>query len=143
LDRGKPHSAVAPEVSNELATLMIRRGERAVAFCHTPAPADETHQWRWTVVLQAGAWSTGGYLVLVLAHALGPRAEPATPRAPVARGRQAVALALALCSLALGLVPGARCSRSRPARRRIRSRCPPFVRPSMKRRPGSMCYRFV
>jgi formate hydrogenlyase subunit 3/multisubunit Na+/H+ antiporter MnhD subunit len=67
--------------------------------------AAETHQWWWAVVLQAGGWFTGGYLVLVLAHALAPRAEPSTPRAPVARGRQAVALGLALCSLALGLVP--------------------------------------
>src|SRR5262249_55865073 len=67
--------------------------------------ATETHQWWWAVVIQAGGWFTAGYLVLVLAHALGPRAEPAAPRAPVARGRQAVALGLALCSLALGLVP--------------------------------------
>jgi formate hydrogenlyase subunit 3/multisubunit Na+/H+ antiporter MnhD subunit len=67
--------------------------------------ATETHQWWWAVVLQAGGWFTGGYLVLVLAHALGPRAEPATPRAPVAWGRQAVTLGLALCSVALGLVP--------------------------------------
>jgi hypothetical protein len=56
-------------------------------------------------VLQAGGWFTGGYLVLVLAHALGPRAEPVTLPTPLARSRQAVALGLALCSLALGLVP--------------------------------------
>src|SRR5262249_61198955 len=67
--------------------------------------AGETGQWWWAVVLQAGGWFTGGYLVLVLAHALGRRTEPVTPRAPVARNRQAVALALALCSLVLGLVP--------------------------------------
>ena len=67
--------------------------------------ADETRQWWWAVVLQAGGWFTAGYLILVLAHALGTRAEPVRPRVPVARGRQAVALGLALCSLALGLVP--------------------------------------
>jgi multicomponent Na+:H+ antiporter subunit D len=67
--------------------------------------AAETGQWWWAVVLQAGGWFTAGYLVLVLVHALGPGAGPVTPRAPVARGRQAVPLALALCSLALGLVP--------------------------------------
>ena len=67
--------------------------------------AVDTGQWWWAVVLQAGGWFTAGYLVLVLAHALGPEAGPVTARTPVARGRQAVALALALCSLALGLVP--------------------------------------
>ena len=67
--------------------------------------AAETQQWWWAVVLQAGGWFTAGYLILVLAHALGTRAEPVRPRVPVARGRQAVALGLALCSLALGLVP--------------------------------------
>jgi len=66
--------------------------------------AAETGQWWWAVVLQAGGWLTAGYLVLVLAHAFGPEAG-STTLAPVARGRQAVALALALCSLALGLVP--------------------------------------
>jgi formate hydrogenlyase subunit 3/multisubunit Na+/H+ antiporter MnhD subunit len=67
--------------------------------------AAETHQWWWAVVLQAGGWFTAGYLVLVLVHALGPGTGPVTLRAPVTRGRQAVALALALCSLTLGLVP--------------------------------------
>jgi len=66
--------------------------------------AAETGQWWWAVVLQAGGWLTAGYLVLVLARALGPEAGTTT-FAPVARGRQAVALALALCSLTLGLVP--------------------------------------
>jgi multicomponent Na+:H+ antiporter subunit D len=67
--------------------------------------ASETRQWWWAVVLQAGGWFTAGYLVLVLVHAFGPDTEAATARVPVARGRQAVALALALCSLALGLLP--------------------------------------
>jgi multicomponent Na+:H+ antiporter subunit D len=66
--------------------------------------AAETGQWWWAVVLQAGGWFTGGYLVLVLAHALGPEAG-SVKLAPIARSREAVALALALCSLALGLVP--------------------------------------
>jgi formate hydrogenlyase subunit 3/multisubunit Na+/H+ antiporter MnhD subunit len=67
--------------------------------------AAETRQWWWEVVLQAGGFFTSGYLVLVLAHACRPAAEPVRPRVPVPRGRQAVALALALCSLSLGLVP--------------------------------------
>ena len=67
--------------------------------------AAETGQWWWAVVLQAGGWFTAGYLVLVLVHALGPGTGPVAPRAPVAPGRQAAALTLALCSLTLGLVP--------------------------------------
>src|SRR5262249_9210014 len=66
--------------------------------------AAETGQWGWAVVLQAGGWFTAGYLVLVLVHAIRPEAG-STTLAPVARGREAVALGLALCSLALGLVP--------------------------------------
>src|SRR5262249_19831356 len=67
--------------------------------------AAETSQWWWAIVLQAGGWFTAGYLVLVLAHALGRAPAPLATPAPVARGRPVVALALALCSLALGLVP--------------------------------------
>ena len=69
--------------------------------------AAETRQWWWAVVIQAGGFFTSGYLVLVLVHAFGPAAEPVTPRAPIPRSREAAALALALCSLSLGLVPWA------------------------------------
>src|SRR5262249_60895531 len=51
--------------------------------------AAETGQWWWAAVLQAGGWLTAGYLVLVLARALGPEAATTT-FVPVARGRQAV-----------------------------------------------------
>jgi multicomponent Na+:H+ antiporter subunit D len=64
-----------------------------------------TGQWWWALVLQAGGLFTAGYVVLVLAHALRPAREPLELRAPVARIREAVALALALCSLSLALVP--------------------------------------
>jgi len=63
-----------------------------------------TEQWWWAVVIQAGGFFTGGYLVLVLAHALVPADEAVTLRAPVQRVGEAAALALALCSLLLGLV---------------------------------------
>lgn len=67
--------------------------------------AAETGQWWWALVIQAGGFFTGGYLVLVLAHAFAPADRPVTPRAPVSRVGEAAALALALCSLSLGLVP--------------------------------------
>jgi formate hydrogenlyase subunit 3/multisubunit Na+/H+ antiporter MnhD subunit len=63
-----------------------------------------THQWWWAAIVQAGGFFTSSYLILVLVHALTPAAEPVRPRAPVPRFREGAALALALCSLALGLV---------------------------------------
>jgi formate hydrogenlyase subunit 3/multisubunit Na+/H+ antiporter MnhD subunit len=70
--------------------------------------AAETRQWWWTVVIQAGGFFTSAYLVLVLVHALRPAREPIRLHAPVSRSREMVALALALCSLSLGLVPWGR-----------------------------------
>jgi multicomponent Na+:H+ antiporter subunit D len=67
--------------------------------------AAETEQWRWAVVIQVGGFFTSGYLLLVLAHALVPADEPVTLRDPVSRIGEAAALALALCSLLLGLLP--------------------------------------
>ena len=67
--------------------------------------AVEREQWWWAVVIQAGAFFTSGYVLLVLAHALAPAADPITLRLPVPRIRGAAALTLALCSLLLGLVP--------------------------------------
>jgi multicomponent Na+:H+ antiporter subunit D len=67
--------------------------------------AAETGQWWWVVVIQAGGIFTSGYVVLVLVHALVPADEPVTPRVPVSRISEAAALALALCSLLLGLIP--------------------------------------
>ena len=84
--------------------------------------AAETEQWWWAVVIQAGGIFTSSYLLLVLAHALAPANEPVTLRVPVPRIREAAALALALCSLLLGLVPwDAYLSRSARASSRIRS----------------------
>jgi formate hydrogenlyase subunit 3/multisubunit Na+/H+ antiporter MnhD subunit len=65
--------------------------------------AAETGQWWWDVVLQAGGFLTASYVVLVLAHALWPADGPVKLRAPVPRLREAAALALALCSMLLGL----------------------------------------
>jgi multicomponent Na+:H+ antiporter subunit D len=67
--------------------------------------AAEKGQWWWAVVLQAGGIFTGAYVVLVLAHALAPANQPITPDRAAPRIGELAALALALCSLLLGLVP--------------------------------------
>ena len=65
--------------------------------------AGASGQWWWEVVLDVGGLLTASYVVLVLAHALSPAAQPIKPHAPVSRLAEMAALALALCSLALGL----------------------------------------
>ncbi len=59
-------------------------------------------QWWWAVVMLIGGAMAGGYIFRVLANTLADSPAP-LPVAP--RGRQYVVLALALCSLALGLLP--------------------------------------
>jgi NADH:ubiquinone oxidoreductase subunit 5 (subunit L)/multisubunit Na+/H+ antiporter MnhA subunit len=66
--------------------------------------ATGTEQWWWAVAIQAGGILTSSYVVLVLAHALMPADQPVTSRVRLSRIGQAAALALALCSLLLGLV---------------------------------------
>lgn len=67
--------------------------------------ADNSGQWWWAFVLQAGGFFTMGYVLLVLAHTLQRPSEPLTPRKPVKRLQETAALALALCSLLLPLAP--------------------------------------
>jgi len=67
--------------------------------------ADHTGQWWWALVMQAGGIFTASYLVLVLTNALGAGDIPVVSRDPAPRGPELAALALALCSLALGLAP--------------------------------------
>ncbi|MET4176587.1 multicomponent Na+:H+ antiporter subunit D [Bradyrhizobium sp. LA6.1] len=64
-----------------------------------------TGQWWWAVVLQAGGMFTTAYVVLVLSHAFAPSDQPITLIGPVPLSRDLAALALALCSLFLGLLP--------------------------------------
>jgi formate hydrogenlyase subunit 3/multisubunit Na+/H+ antiporter MnhD subunit len=66
--------------------------------------AVDTGQWWWAVVLVLGGLFTGGYVMLVLIRAMGSTAEPAEPLKPVARSREAVALAMSLCAVLLGLL---------------------------------------
>jgi len=67
--------------------------------------SDDTGQWWWAVVIEAGGVFTAAYLVLVLANALTHANEPVGLRGQLPRIQEAAALALALCSLFLGLFP--------------------------------------
>jgi formate hydrogenlyase subunit 3/multisubunit Na+/H+ antiporter MnhD subunit len=61
-------------------------------------------QWWWAVVVLVGGLLAGGYIFLVLAHALADPIEPLTvTRIPLSR--QAVVMAIALCAVLLGFVP--------------------------------------
>jgi multicomponent Na+:H+ antiporter subunit D len=67
--------------------------------------AMRTGQWWWAVVLYAGGMLTAAYVVLVLAHVLAPSDQQITLVRRMPQSRDLAALALALSSLLLGLVP--------------------------------------
>ena len=69
------------------------------------AAAIETGQWWWALVILTGGLLTGGYLFRVLGPAMADAPDRARAFAPVARGREMVVLALAVVSMALGLLP--------------------------------------
>jgi NADH:ubiquinone oxidoreductase subunit 2 (subunit N) len=69
------------------------------------AAAIQTGQWWWALVILGGGLLTGGYLYRVIAPAVAGTDAPLPSCAPVARSREAVALALALVSMLLGFVP--------------------------------------
>ncbi|MBV8336230.1 MAG: NADH-quinone oxidoreductase subunit J [Alphaproteobacteria bacterium] len=62
-------------------------------------------QWWWALVMVLGGLLAGGYMFRVLAPALADADQPLVPRTPVARSRELIVLALALCSVLLGLLP--------------------------------------
>jgi formate hydrogenlyase subunit 3/multisubunit Na+/H+ antiporter MnhD subunit len=62
-------------------------------------------QWWWAVVMLVGGLLAGGYVFMVLGKALGSASAPLKLARPVSRGREIVALTLALCAVLLGLVP--------------------------------------
>jgi formate hydrogenlyase subunit 3/multisubunit Na+/H+ antiporter MnhD subunit len=68
------------------------------------AASAQTGQWWWAIVIQSGGMLTSSYVLLVLAHALAPASRPVASPAPIPRSSEAAALALAICSLLLGLV---------------------------------------
>ena len=65
--------------------------------------AVQSGQWAWCVVVLAGGLLAGGYVFRVVAPAIA--GEPLALKAPVARSREVVALALALVAIALGIAP--------------------------------------
>ncbi|TCZ64829.1 complex I subunit 5 family protein [Roseicella aquatilis] len=64
-----------------------------------------TGQWWWAAVILGGGLLTGGYVYRVLAGSLTAPPAAAPRPEPPAQGPERVALALALVSVALGLVP--------------------------------------
>lgn len=62
-------------------------------------------QWWWAVVILIGGLLAGGYVFMVLGKAFSAGYAPPKLVAPVARSREMVALALAVCAMLLGLVP--------------------------------------
>jgi formate hydrogenlyase subunit 3/multisubunit Na+/H+ antiporter MnhD subunit len=60
-------------------------------------------QWLWALVILAGGLLAAGYVYRILAPALGDGAVAL--KAPPQRGREAVALSLALVAVALGFAP--------------------------------------
>ena len=62
-------------------------------------------QWWWGLVVVLGGLLTGGYVYRVLAGALGGGSDTAAAPQPVSRAQEGAALALALLSVALGLLP--------------------------------------
>jgi len=61
-------------------------------------------QWWWAATMLAGGLLTSGYMFLVLSRAMTPALDPVKLHATIPQYQQAAALALALCSLLLGLV---------------------------------------
>ena len=63
----------------------------------------KTGQWHWAIVLLIGGLLAGAYIYRVVAPALGP--VVLTLKTRVSRGREAIALALALGAVVLGFAP--------------------------------------
>ena len=64
-----------------------------------------TGQWWWAAVLEAGGMFTAAYVLVVLVHALTPPDQPSVRALTQSCSSGLAPLALALCSLLLGLVP--------------------------------------
>ncbi|RXT54097.1 complex I subunit 5 family protein [Bradyrhizobium betae] len=87
------------------ALMGVQPGGAALAKELLLQETTKTGQWWWAVVLQAGGMFTSAYVVLVLAHALGPTDRPIVLTGSTRRSCEVAALVLALCSLLLGLLP--------------------------------------
>ncbi|MGH7154695.1 MAG: complex I subunit 5 family protein [Acetobacteraceae bacterium] len=64
-----------------------------------------TDQWWWALVMLAGGLLAGGYIFRMLSPIMSLSGAPAVLRQPVPIRREAVVLALAICSVLLGILP--------------------------------------
>ena len=106
--RALPISVLAFAIGG-FALMGVQPGGAALAKELWLQEAASTGQWWWVVVLQVGAMFTTAYVVLVLAHALAPSDQRISLVRTSPPGRDLAALALATCSLLLGLVPWEAC----------------------------------
>jgi formate hydrogenlyase subunit 3/multisubunit Na+/H+ antiporter MnhD subunit len=67
--------------------------------------AVSTAQWWWTLVMLAGGLLAGGYIFRVLAPIMSDADEPLVLRQSISVQQEAVVLALAICSVLLGVLP--------------------------------------
>lgn len=61
-------------------------------------------QWWWAIIMLVGGLLAGAYVFMVLGKALSTNAS-LTLRVPIARHREVLVLAVALCAILLGLMP--------------------------------------
>ncbi|MGY8706740.1 proton-conducting transporter membrane subunit [Bradyrhizobium sp. 18BD] len=106
--RALPFSVLAFAIGG-LALMGVQPGGAALAKELWLQEATRTGQWWWVVALQAGAMFTTAYVALVLAHALAPSDQRILLVRTAPPSRDLAALALAICSLLLGLVPWEPC----------------------------------
>jgi len=99
-----PISVLAFALSG-LALMGLSPGAAYLAKALLLQAAAERGQWWWALVLQAGGFFTAAYVLLVLTYAMAPATEQVTLKKAVPRAGELAALALALCSLLLGLAP--------------------------------------
>ena len=64
-----------------------------------------SRQWWWAIVMLGGGLLAGGYIFRVVAPTFSTADAPLAERGAVPRWREAVVLALAVCSVLLGVVP--------------------------------------
>jgi formate hydrogenlyase subunit 3/multisubunit Na+/H+ antiporter MnhD subunit len=102
--RALPLSVLAFAIGG-FALMGVQPGGAALAKELLLQETMRTGQWWWAIVLQAGGMFTTAYIVLVLAHALGPSDQPIVLAGTTPMSRDLAALALAICSLLLGLIP--------------------------------------
>ncbi|HEY0894320.1 MAG TPA: proton-conducting transporter membrane subunit, partial [Cellvibrio sp.] len=102
--RRLPISVLAFALSG-LALMGLPPGGAYVAKELLIQAAVEQSQWWWIVVLQAGGIFTGAYVFLVLIKIIATKTKPLHSYDATPRVCEVAALALALCSLFLGLLP--------------------------------------